>query len=91
MIKLNSSILRRLALLQHIADKNKPAQVVIRFTNGTATVTTPGGAMDAFRVRGQSGEIAGFSSDNSTFGPWAQLLTVLLRPAPDRRIEDYET
>lgn len=89
MIKLNSSILRRLALLQHIADKNKPAQVVIHFTNGTATVTTPGEAMDAFRARGQSGEIVGFSSDNSTFAPWAQLLTVLLHPAPDRRIEDF--
>ena len=87
---MNSAIFRRLALLQHIADKNKPAQVVIRFTNGTATVTTPGGALDAFRARGQSGEIVGFSSDNSTFGPWAQLLTVLLHPAPNRRIEDFE-
>lgn len=91
MITLNSSILRRLALLQHIADKNKPAQVVIRFTNGTATVTTPGGALDAFRARGQSGEIAGFSSDNSIFGPWAQLLTILLYPRENREIEDYET
>ena len=88
---MNSSILRRLLTLQRIADANAPAQVVIHFTNGTATVTTPSRAMDAFRVRGQSGEIAGFSSDNSTFSPWAQLLTVLLHPAPDRRIEDYET
>ncbi|WP_303791423.1 hypothetical protein [Anaerotruncus colihominis] len=90
MIKLNSSILRRLALLQHIADKNKPAQVVIRFTNGTATVTTPGEAMDAFRARGQSGEIVGFSSDNSTFAQWAQLLTVLLHPLANREVSDFE-
>lgn len=90
MIKLNSSILRRLALLQHIADKNRPAQVVIHFTNGTATVTTPGGALDAFRARGQSGEIVGFSSDNSTFGLWAQLLTILLTPRADREVSDFE-
>jgi len=89
-IKLNSSILRRLALLQHIADKNKPAQVVIRFTNGIATVTTPGEAMDAFRARGQSGEIVGFSSDDSTFGPWAALLTVLLHPRANREVSDFE-
>lgn len=91
MIKLNSSILRRLALLQQVADANRPAQVVIRFANGTATVTDPGGALDAFRAYGQSGEIVGFSSDNSTFGPWAQLLTCLLHHAPDRRLLDYET
>lgn len=86
----DKTILRRLALLQQVTNANRPAQVVIRFTNGTATVTTPGGALDAFRARGQSGEIAGFSSDNSTFGPWAQLLTGLLHPVPDRRIEDFE-
>lgn len=88
---MNNSILRRLAVLQQITDTNRPAQVVIRFTNGTATVTTPGGALDAFRARGQSGEIAGFSSGNSTFGPWARLLTGLLHPVPDRRLSDYET
>lgn len=87
---MNSAIFRKLALLQHIADKNKPAQVVIRFTNGTATVTTPGEAMDAFRARGQSGEIVGFSSDNSTFAQWAQLLTVLLHPRANREVSDFE-
>lgn len=85
----DKTILRRLEIIQAFADRQRPAQVVIHFTNGTATVTTPGEAMDAFRARGQSGEIVGFSSDNSTFAPWAQLLTVLLHPAPDRRIEDF--
>lgn len=87
---MNSSILRRLALLQQIADANRPARVVIRFTDGTAAVTTPGGALDAFRARGPSGEIAGFSSDNSTFGPWAKLLSILLHPRKNREISDYE-
>lgn len=87
---MNNSILRRLAVLQHIADKNKPAQVVICFTNGTATVTTPGGALDAFCVRGTAEKIDRFQSDSPVYGPWAQLLTVLLHPVPDRRVEDYE-
>lgn len=88
---MNKTISRRLALLQHIADKNKPAQVVIRFTNGTATVTTPGGAIDILRVRGARGEVDSFQTDNPVYSGWARLLTVLLHPAPDRRIEDYET
>lgn len=90
MITLNSSILRRLTLLQQVTDANRPAQVVIRFTDGTTTVTTPGGAVDLFQQMGPSGEIVGFSSDNSTFGPWAQLLTGLLRFVPDREVSDFE-
>lgn len=90
MIKLNSSILRRLALLQHIADKNKPAQVVVTFTSGNTIVTDSAGAVDLFQRMGPSGEIAEFSSDNSTFSPWAQLLTVVLHPEKDRRLSDFE-
>lgn len=86
----DKTILRRLEIIQAFADRQRPAQVVIRFTNGTATVTTPGEAMDAFRARGQSGEIVGFSSDNSTFGPWAQLLTILLHPRANREVSDFE-
>ena len=88
---MNSSILRRLALLQQITGANRPAQVVIRFTNGTATVTTPGGAIDILRERGACGEVDSFQTDNPLYSGWARLLTGLLRPAPDRRIEDYET
>lgn len=87
---MNSAILRRLAALQAFADHNRPAVVTVHFANGTATVTDPGGAFDAFRACGQSGEIVGFSSDNSTFGPWAQLLTGLLRFVPDREVSDFE-
>lgn len=90
MITLNSSILRRLALLQQITDANRPAQVVIRFTNGTATVTTPGGALDAFCVRGTAEKIDRFQSDSPVYGPWAQLLTVLLHPRANREVSDFE-
>ena len=87
---MNSAILRRLAALQAFAARQRPAQVVICFTDGTATVTTPGGALDAFCVRGTAEKIDRFQSDSPVYGPWAQLLTVLLHPVPDRRIEDYE-
>lgn len=87
---MNKAIMRRLAALQHIADKNKPAQVVVTLTSGNTIVTNSAGAVDLFQKMGPSGEIVGFSSDNSIFGPWAQLLTVLLHPVPDRRIEDFE-
>ena len=89
MIKLNNSILRRLALLQHIADKNKPAQVVVTFTSGNTIVTDSAGAVDLFQRMGPSGGLQELHSDHPTFAPWAQLLTVLLHPAPDRRIEDF--
>lgn len=86
----SGSINRRLAALRTFADQHKPAVVTVHFTDGTATVTTPSGALDTFRERGQSGEIVGFSSDNSTFGPWAQLLTILLNPLPNREVTNFE-
>ena len=87
---MDKAILRRLETLQAFADRQSPTVVTVHFTNGTAAVTTPGGALDAFRARGPSGEIAGFSSDNSTFGPWAQLMTILLHPRANREVSDFE-
>lgn len=87
---MDKSILRRLAALQHIADKNKPAQVVVTLTSGNTIVTDSAGAVDLFQRMGKSGEIAGFSSNNSTFGPWAQLLTSLLSFVPNREVSDFE-
>lgn len=91
MITLNSSTLRRLTVLQHIADKNRPAQVVATFTSGNTIVTDSAGAVDLFLRMGPSGGLQELHSDHPTFAPWAQLLTVLLHPAPDRRLSDYET
>lgn len=83
---MNSSILRRLLTLQRIANANRPAQVVIRFTDGTATITTPGGALDFLK----SGKVDVFQSDHPVYSPWAALLTTLCHPVADRRIEDFE-
>lgn len=86
----SKALSRRLDALQQIADKSKPCTVIVTFKNGSSTTTDPGGAIDILRVRGPSGEIAGFSSDNSTFGPWAQLMTILLRPRANREVSDFE-
>lgn len=88
-MNVTNSIYRRLAALQQIADANRPAPVTVHFADGNTTVTTPGEAMDAFRARGQSGEIVGFQADGPMSG-WAQLLTILLHPRENREISDYE-
>lgn len=88
---MNSAILRRLAALQAFADRQRPAVVSVHFTNGTVTATTPGEALALFMTRGKCRELDSFQTDNPVYSGWAQLLTVLLHPARDRRIEDYET
>lgn len=87
---MNSGILRRLAVLQQIADKNKPAQVVVTFTSGNTIVTDSAGAVDLFQRMGPSGGLQVLHSDHPAFGPWAQLMTILLHPVADRRLSDFE-
>ena len=90
MIKLNSSILRRLAALQAFADHNRPALVAVTFMDGSNTTTDPGGAIDILRARGARGEVDSFQTDNPMYSGWAQLMTILLHPRENREISDYE-
>ena len=87
---MDKSITRRLAALQAFADRQRPAQVMVRFTNGAMTVTTPGGAIGILQERGARGEVDSFQTDNPVYSGWAQLLTILLHPMENRRIEDFE-
>lgn len=87
---MDKSIFKRLAALQHIADGNKPAMVKVTFVDGTTATTDPGGAIDILRAHGARGEVDSFQAGNPVYSGWARLLTVLLHPAPDRRIEDFE-
>lgn len=86
----DKAILRRLAVLQQIADRDQPCKVVVAFTDGSSTTTDPGGAIDILRARGARGGVDSFQTDNPVYSGWARLLTGLLHPAPDRRIEDFE-
>lgn len=87
---MNKAIFRRLAALQAFADRQRPAVVAVTFMDGSTATTDPGGAIDILRERGAHGEVDRFQSDNPVYSGWARLLTVLLHPAPDRRIEDFE-
>lgn len=86
----SKSIARRLDALQRIAAKNKPFEVKVLLTDGSAVVTDQSGALDLFRELGAHGKIDSFQTDNPVYSGWAQLLTVLLHPAENRNIADFE-
>lgn len=87
---MNKTIFRRLAALQAFADRQRPAVVSVHFTNGTVTTTTPGEALTLFMTRGKCRELDSFQTDNPVYSGWARLLTGILHPVADRRIEDFE-
>lgn len=86
----SKAIIRRLDALQRIADRGRPCNVVITFIDGSSTTADPAGAIDILRAHGARGEVDSFKTDNPVYSGWARLLTGLLHPAPDRRIEDFE-
>lgn len=87
---MNKTINRRLAALQAFADRQRPAVVTVTFIDGSSTITDLGGAIDILRGRGARGEVDSFQTDDPLYSGWARLLTVLLHPAPDRRLDDFE-
>lgn len=87
---MNKAIFRRLAVLQQIADRGKPCKVAVIFTDGSTATTDPAGAIDILSEQGARGEVDSFQTDNPVYSGWARLLTGILHPAPDRRIEDFE-
>lgn len=86
---MDKSVLRRLDALQRIAEGNKPFKVKVLLTDGSAVVTDQSGALDLFRELGPHGKIDSFQADGP-MSEWAQLVTILLHPAPDRGVEDFE-
>lgn len=87
-MNITNSIYRRLALLQRIADANRPTPVTVHFADGSTTVTDQSGALGLLQELGPRGKIDSFQTDGPMSG-WARLLTGILHPAPDRRIEDF--
>lgn len=88
---MNKAIFRRLAALQQIAEKNKPFRVKVLFANGSEATTDQSGALDLLQELGPCGEIESFQTDNPAYSGWAQLLTILLNPLPNREVTDFET
>lgn len=87
---MNKAIFRRLAALQAFADRQRPAQVVVTFTDGSSTTTAPGTVLSIFKARGPLGEVCRVESTHPEYAGWARLLTIMLYPAPNRKIEDFE-
>lgn len=87
---MDKSIIRRLDVLQRLADRNKPCKVIVTFADGSSTATDPAGALDFLQERGPGGEVDGFQTDSPLYARWAQLLTILLHPAPNREVSDFE-
>lgn len=87
---MNKAIFRRLAALQQIAEKNKPFKVKVLFTDGSEATTNQSGALDLLRKLGPRGELDSFQTDNPTYSGWARLLTIVLHPAKNRRLDDFE-
>lgn len=86
----DKTILRRLDALQRFADRNKPFKVKVVFTDGSEVVTDQSGALDLLQELGPGGGLDSFHTDSPVYSEWAQLLTILLHPTEDRRIENFE-
>lgn len=86
---MSKAIFRRLAVLQQIADATRPAPVTVHFVDGSTTVTDQSGALGLLQELGPCGKIDNFQADGPT-SEWARLMTILLHPAPDREVEDFE-
>ena len=85
----SKAISRRLDALQQLVDRGRPCKVVVTFTDGSNTTTDPVGAINLFRERGPSGDIAAFTPDRSEYYGLCGALSALCNPVPDRR-EDFE-
>lgn len=87
---MNKTIPQRLDVLQRIVNKSKPCKIAVTFSDDSTATTDPGGALDILRERGPLGEIESFQADQPVWRDWARMLTVVLHPAPNQRIEDFE-
>ena len=87
---MNKTIPRRLDVLQRIVNESKPCKIAVTFSDGSTAATDSGGALDILRERDPLREIESFQADQPVWRDWARMLTVVLHPAPNQRIEDFE-
>ena len=83
------NINRRIEYMRGILERSKPARMTVTLATGEIIVTDPIGAITLFQDRGL-GEIANVTTDRPEYEGLAGMLAALCRPAPDRRIADYE-
>lgn len=80
---------RRLEEMRQRLERSKPALMTVTLASGETIITDPIGAITLFQER-EVGEIASVTTDRADYMGLAGLLDALCRPAPNRRIEDFE-
>lgn len=83
----HKAIVRRLDMLQQLADRSRPCKVTITFADGNTTVTDPAGAIDIFRDMGPFGAIANIEADRPEYAGLTGALSAVCHTAPNRREE----
>lgn len=85
----HKAIVRRLDMLQQLADRSRPCKVTITFADGNTTATDPTGAIEIFRDMGPFGAIASIEADRPEYAGLAGALSAVCHPVTNRRIEDF--
>jgi len=80
---------RKIEAMRERLERCKPAKMTVTLTSGEVIVTDPIGAITLFQER-EIGQIASVTTDRDDYMGLAGVLDALCRPAPNRRIEDYE-
>ena len=83
----SKAIARRLDALQHTVDANKPAVIVVTMTTGEKITTDILGSLEFVGSDAAADKV---STDDPRYKGWAELLTVLLHPVPNREVRDFE-
>ena len=80
---------KRLETMRERLERSRPARMVVTFASGEAVTTDPVGAIELLKNSAVR-EIVGVSTDRADYAGLAGCLDALCRPAPNRRIGDYE-
>ncbi len=87
---MDKSILKRLDVLQQIADRNRSCKITVVFSDGSRTVTDPAGAICLFQEQGLEENIDRFIPDRPEYDGLCGALSVLCHPVPNRELKDFE-
>lgn len=80
----------RLHDMRERLERSRPCKITITFVDGSTTVTDPAGVIDIFRDKGPLGAIASIEADKPEYAGLYGALSVICRPVPNRRLDDYE-
>lgn len=80
---------KQLELMRKRMEQSKAARIVVTLASGGVVTTDPVGAIDLLK-NSEVGKIVGVTTDRADYMGLAGSLDVLCRPAPNRKVEDFE-